>query len=82
MARQSLVHQQEDGTVMAVCATGSSSRDSLLSWVRLLQLANPRLSEIPVLFTLKSPIGDTEPLREIEGEDAETVLTITSTDKQ
>uniref|UniRef100_A0A1B6C3D7 Evolutionarily conserved signaling intermediate in Toll pathway, mitochondrial n=1 Tax=Clastoptera arizonana TaxID=38151 RepID=A0A1B6C3D7_9HEMI len=60
------VHEQEDGTIFAVCATGSSSRDSLLSWIRLLEKENPSLGEIPVLFTLKSPVGYVEPLKEIE----------------
>lgn len=69
VAKPRIVHQQEDGTIMAVCATGSSSRDSLLSWVRLLQRDNPRLGEIPVLFTFKSPIGPVEPLSEIQGQD-------------
>ncbi|KAF0298110.1 Evolutionarily conserved signaling intermediate in Toll pathway, mitochondrial [Amphibalanus amphitrite] len=49
------VHIQEDGTIMAVCATGTSSRDSLLSWIRLLERQCPRLAELPVVFTLRSP---------------------------
>lgn len=51
------VHKQEDGVYYAVCATGSSSQDSLLSWIRLLQKENPNLGKIPVLFKLKSPSG-------------------------
>jgi len=27
------VHEQEDGTILAVAATGTSSKNSLLSWV-------------------------------------------------
>ena len=38
VARLPSVHEQEDGTILAVCATGSSSRDSLLSWVRRLEV--------------------------------------------
>ena len=38
VARLPSVHEQEDGTILAVCATGSSSRDSLLSWVRKLEV--------------------------------------------
>ncbi|XP_012255105.2 evolutionarily conserved signaling intermediate in Toll pathway, mitochondrial [Athalia rosae] len=52
------VHEQEDGTIFSVCATGTSSRDSLLSWVRCLQEENSALANIPVLFTLKSPLGE------------------------
>ncbi|XP_013785802.1 evolutionarily conserved signaling intermediate in Toll pathway, mitochondrial-like isoform X2 [Limulus polyphemus] len=49
------IHEQEDGTILAMCATGTSSRDSLLSWIRFLQHTNPCLKKIPVVFTLKSP---------------------------
>ncbi|KAK3908186.1 Evolutionarily conserved signaling intermediate in Toll pathway, mitochondrial [Frankliniella fusca] len=57
------VHEQEDGTILAVCATGTSSRDSILSWIRLLEIhGNPALSEIPVTFSLKSPKGDVTPV--------------------
>ncbi|CAG9786131.1 unnamed protein product [Diatraea saccharalis] len=53
------VHEQDDGTIVAVCATGTSSRDSLLSWIRLLEkYGNPLLSEIPVIFTLSAPSSD------------------------
>ncbi|GAB6020368.1 hypothetical protein CHUAL_003077 [Chamberlinius hualienensis] len=49
------IHEQEDSTIFAVCATGSSSRDSLLSWLRFLQKANPILNDHAVIFTLKAP---------------------------
>lgn len=51
------VHEQNDGTIFAVCATGTSTKDSLLSWIRLLEKSNPCLSEIPVLFKFKSIVG-------------------------
>ena len=59
-------HEQEDGTILAVCATGTSSRDSLLSWVRILQRDNPDLDNIPILFTLHSPQSNVVPLSEDE----------------
>ncbi|XP_068631684.1 evolutionarily conserved signaling intermediate in Toll pathway, mitochondrial [Battus philenor] len=53
------VHEQDDGTILSVCATGTSSRDSLLSWIRLLEKhGNPVLSNIPVIFTLTAPPTD------------------------
>ncbi|XP_063865697.1 evolutionarily conserved signaling intermediate in Toll pathway, mitochondrial-like [Scylla paramamosain] len=52
------VHEQEDGTILALCVTGTSGRDSLLSWIRLLEKSNPCLARIPVLFTQASPIGE------------------------
>lgn len=57
LAKQRSVHEQNDGTIFAICATGTSTKDSLLSWVRLLQRTNPCLSEIPVLFKFKSVVG-------------------------
>jgi len=58
------VHEQEDGTILAVCATGSSSRDSLLSWIRVLETTNPNLANMAVLFTLTSPLGPVVPIKE------------------
>ncbi|KAK4871655.1 hypothetical protein RN001_015779 [Aquatica leii] len=50
------VHEQEEGVIFAVCVTGTSGRDSLLSWIRHLEKdGNPELASIPVVFTLKSP---------------------------
>ena len=46
VARLPSVHEQEDGTILAVCATGSSSRDSLLSWVRRLEVGIQCLSSV------------------------------------
>lgn len=48
-------------------SSGTSSRDSLLSWIRLLEkYGNPQLSSIPVIFTLTAPpsemaIQETQP---------------------
>lgn len=50
------VHQQEDGIYFAVCATGTSSKDSAASWIRYLQKENPVLKEIPVLIKLASSV--------------------------
>lgn len=53
------IHQQDDGTIYAICATGTSTKDSLLSWIRLLEVnGNPRLLHIPVLFKFKTPVND------------------------
>uniref|UniRef100_T1J3B0 Evolutionarily conserved signaling intermediate in Toll pathway, mitochondrial n=1 Tax=Strigamia maritima TaxID=126957 RepID=T1J3B0_STRMM len=52
------IHEQDDGTILAMCATGTSSRDSVLSWIRFLQNENPRLAKIPILFKLRAPSTD------------------------
>lgn len=53
------IHQQDDGTIFAICATGTSTKDSLLSWVRLLEKqGNPNLANVPILFKFKSPVND------------------------
>ena len=54
MAQRDL-HRQRDGTILAICATGTSSRDSLLSWIRSLEASNPNLANLQVIFTLKAP---------------------------
>lgn len=33
VAKKKTVHEQEDGTILAVAASGTSSKNSLLSWV-------------------------------------------------
>ncbi|XP_022188581.2 evolutionarily conserved signaling intermediate in Toll pathway, mitochondrial-like [Nilaparvata lugens] len=58
LAIQTSVHEQEDGVYYAVCCTGSSGKDSLLSWVRILQRTNPILGEVPILFKFSSPTRD------------------------
>ena len=51
------VHEQDDGTVFAICCTGCSTKDSLLSWIRLLEEdGNTSLLKIPVLFKFRSAI--------------------------
>lgn len=63
LVKQPSVHEQEDGTIFAMCATGTSSMDSLLSWIRCLQEdGNPALADIPVIFKSKSPLGDVVPI--------------------
>lgn len=60
------VHQQDDGTIFAICATGTSTKDSLLSWIRLLEAhGNAALGEIPILFRFTSSLP--EKATEIEG---------------
>ncbi|EDW84637.1 uncharacterized protein Dwil_GK13023 [Drosophila willistoni] len=60
------VHQQDDGTIFAICATGTSTKDSLLSWIRLLESnGNPIIGEIPVLFRFTSTVP--AKAQEIEG---------------
>lgn len=49
------VHEQEDGVILALCATGTSSKDSLLSWIRCLERdGNEKLADIPIVFTLRT----------------------------
>lgn len=54
LAKYPSVHEQTDGVYFGVCATGTSSQDSLLSWVRLLEKECPELGSCSIVFTLKS----------------------------
>ena len=49
------IHEQADGTVLGMCITGTSSKDSLTTWIRLLEKTNPKLPQIPVIFRLRTP---------------------------
>lgn len=51
------VHEQEDGTTMALAITGSASKESLLSWIRLLSQTNSNLTRTPVLFRISTMAG-------------------------
>lgn len=48
------IHEQDDGVYYAICVSGTSSKDSLLSWIRCLQKTNPILEKIPIVFKLRS----------------------------
>lgn len=49
------VHEQDDGTVLAMTVTSSATKDSLVTWIRCLQQHNPVLEQIPVVFRLRTP---------------------------
>lgn len=55
------VHIQDDGYILALGATGTSSRDSLLSWVRILEQLNPAMKNRRVVFKIQAPITQVEP---------------------
>lgn len=44
------LHQQDDGTILACAATGTSSQDSLVAWLKLLERERPLLKNIPVII--------------------------------
>ncbi|XP_052784269.1 evolutionarily conserved signaling intermediate in Toll pathway, mitochondrial-like [Mya arenaria] len=46
------IHQQEDGTILAMCITQTGCKDSLISWIRCLQERNPKLAKIQIVFRL------------------------------
>nr|CAH0108807.1 unnamed protein product [Daphnia galeata] len=74
---QPSVHEQEDGTILAIAVTGTCSKDSLLSWIRFLERTNPNIANLTILFATNSPLGEvslaiesnipSEPLSKITG---------------
>nr|CAG4634828.1 EOG090X07J4 [Alona affinis] len=74
---QNSVHEQEDGTILAIGITGTCSKDSLLSWIRLLERKNPHLANLSVLFTTYSPIGQVIPFIEDASPDRQAQTKIT-----
>ncbi|XP_031849443.1 evolutionarily conserved signaling intermediate in Toll pathway, mitochondrial [Nomia melanderi] len=62
-------HEQDDGVYYAMCITGTSSKDSLLSWIRCLQIKNPVLHKIPITFKIKSETSTEHPQIEAESDE-------------
>lgn len=59
------VHEQDDGIIYGVCASGTSSKDSALSWIRILQKEKaPILETATILFRFKTPTGDIVPFND------------------
>ncbi|VDP35102.1 unnamed protein product [Soboliphyme baturini] len=52
------IHEQTDGTILAIAITGTSSKESLMCWIKFLQTANPKLKHIPVIFRLRHALGE------------------------
>ncbi|XP_011314994.1 evolutionarily conserved signaling intermediate in Toll pathway, mitochondrial [Fopius arisanus] len=58
LAHRRAIHEQDEQTIFGICATGTSSKDSLLSWIRCLQPRNPMLEKIPILFKFRQPVDE------------------------
>ncbi|OQV20275.1 Evolutionarily conserved signaling intermediate in Toll pathway, mitochondrial [Hypsibius exemplaris] len=58
------LHEQEDGNILAICITGTSSQDSLRSWLSCLARTNPRIAQVPIHFRIRSIQMDTEIITE------------------
>jgi len=52
---QPSIHEQSDGTVLAMGAAARNDRQSALDWIHLLQQTNPRLGQLNVLLRLPTP---------------------------
>lgn len=57
------VHHVDNCYILATGITGTSSHDSVLSWLKLLQRRNPNLGNLNVVFRLKRPTNDLIDLR-------------------
>ena len=64
MSSQQELHIENDGKYLALCITGTSSRDSLLSWIRLLELTNENLKNVQIIFTLKTMTSEIQTINE------------------
>jgi signaling intermediate in Toll pathway protein len=45
-------HYMDGSYVLGICITGTSSQDSLLSWIKILQERNPKLKQLNVVFRM------------------------------
>jgi hypothetical protein len=48
-------HYVDGSYILGICATGTSSQDSLLSWLKILQERNPKLGKLNVVFKISRP---------------------------
>lgn len=63
-ATQKDLHKTSDGVILGIAATGTSSRDSVLSWVRLLEATNPKMKTLQTIFKMKAPTKDVETIND------------------
>ena len=52
MQEQEEAHYVDNGYILGICITGTSSQDSLLSWLKILQTRNPKLKKLNVVFRM------------------------------
>lgn len=52
------INQVGDGHILGMAITGTSSHDSVLSWLKLMQQRNPNLKNINIVFKLKRPVSE------------------------
>lgn len=74
LTQQKELHRQKDGVILGICATGTSSRDSLLSWIRMLESTNPNMANLQVIFTLKAPTSSLQTINEAVSEKSSSSL--------
>ncbi|XP_074593475.1 evolutionarily conserved signaling intermediate in Toll pathway, mitochondrial [Brevipalpus obovatus] len=53
------MHINEQGVILSLIATGTSTRDSLLSWIRIMQHHWPKLNELPIVIQMKNMADET-----------------------
>ncbi|RWS30520.1 evolutionarily conserved signaling intermediate in Toll pathway-like isoform X2 [Leptotrombidium deliense] len=66
LSHQKKIHEQPEGNILAICATGTSSRDSVLSWIRILETFNHNLSRLQVVFTSKGSVTDVATMNNLQ----------------
>jgi len=54
LATRPSLHEQEDGLILSLSVLEYFSKELLTSWIKNLELTNPHLREIPVIFNLNS----------------------------
>lgn len=55
LSERANAHHVGDGHILAIGMTGTSSHDSILSWLKILEKKNPRLQKLNVLFKIERP---------------------------
>lgn len=51
------VHEQPEGTILALAISGTNTKESMTCWVNFLQKENPKLAEIAIVFRIRNITG-------------------------
>jgi hypothetical protein len=58
------VHELENGTILGLACTGTSTKNSCITWINILQDYNKKLKDFAVVFRVKDKSRDVENVTE------------------
>lgn len=58
------IHEQPEGTILALSVSGTNSKESMSCWINFLQKQNPKLSEFAIVFRIGSVNKELMPIED------------------